>query len=61
MTTIPTVCANDLPTILGTFENDPKSISVNNYYPAAGSAQAVQKIVFTSQSSAQFSPLLVPH
>ena len=30
MENTPTVCADDLLTILGIFENDPKSRSVNN-------------------------------
>jgi hypothetical protein len=30
MENTPTVCADDLPSVLGIFKNDPKSKSVNN-------------------------------
>ena len=48
---IPTVCTDDLPTILGSFKNDPKSRSVNNGFQATGFGP--KQYIFFGQHSAQ--------
>ena len=48
----PTECADDLPTILGIFKNDPKSRSVNICFSGWILPKTVYKMLFTSQSSA---------
>ena len=53
MENTPSVCADDLHTILRIVKNGPKSRSVNIFSSGWILPQTVQKILFTSQSSAQ--------
>ena len=54
MENTPTVCADDLPTILGNFKNDVKSRSVNIFSSGWILPQTVEKKILTSQSSAKY-------
>ena len=53
MENTPTGCADDLPSILGIFPNDPKSRSVNNSLQQLNFNPNSIKNCVTSQSSAQ--------